>query len=77
MGIYRYLFDRYLKLSYYPKYFKKARIVILRKLGKPDYSETKIYKLIALLDILGKVLETVVAKLLSNYTERKGLLPLK
>ena len=36
--------------------------MILKKLNKPDYSEPKAYQSIVLLDILGKVLETIILK---------------
>ena len=49
--------------------------MILKKPNKPDYSEPKAYWPIALLDILGKVLEIVISKRLVGLAERFGLLP--
>ena len=37
-------------------------IIILYKLNKPNYIDPKVYKLIALLNILKKALEKVVIK---------------
>jgi hypothetical protein len=47
----------------------------LRKPGKPHYSVPGAYRPIHLLNILGKLLEAVMAKRLSYYTETYGLLP--
>ena len=49
--------------------------MILKKLNKPDYSEPKAYRPIALLDILGKALETVILKRLVGLAESYSLLP--
>ena len=49
--------------------------MILKKLNKPDYSESKAYRPIALLDILDKALETVILKRLAGLAESYSLLP--
>ena len=49
--------------------------MVLRKLGKPDYSNPAVYRPIALLNIIGKVLEAVVARKISNLAEDINLLP--
>ena len=49
--------------------------MILKKPKKTDYSESKAYRPIALLDTLGKALETVTAKGLSGIAETNHLLP--
>ena len=69
------LFQAYFDLRYYLRFFKEANTVILKKPNKPDYSEPKVYRPIALLDILGKVLETVISKRLSRLAESYSLLP--
>ncbi len=48
--------------------------VILKKPVKKDYSELKSYRPIALLDILGKALKTVVLRKLSDLVEEYYLL---
>ena len=48
---------------------------ILEKPSKPEYSEVKAYRPIALLCTLSKALETVIAKVLSDCAEEHGLLP--
>jgi len=54
----------------------EANIIVLKKLKKGDYLELKSYKLIVLLDTLGKILEAVVSRRLSNIAEKYELLPL-
>ena len=39
---------------------------MLRKPGKNDYSESKIYYFIALLNILGKILKLIIIKIFIN-----------
>ena len=49
--------------------------MVLKKPGKSDYSSPGAYRPIALLDTLGKVLEAIVARRISNIAERYCLLP--
>ncbi|GMG17056.1 unnamed protein product [Aspergillus oryzae] len=69
------IFTASVNLGYYPEKWKRARIVVLRKPGKPDYTLPGAYRPISLLNTLGKVLEAVMAKRLSYYAEEYGLLP--
>ena len=74
-GVFTYLFQACLDIGYYPRKFKEARTIIFKKFLKPDYSEVKAYRPIALLYILSKALETIIAKILSDYVEEYDLLP--
>ena len=49
--------------------------MVLRKAGKPGYTAPNAYRSISLLNTLGKLLESVVAKRLSYYAEKHKLLP--
>ena len=69
------LFDAYYKLNIYPTAFKRAITVLLRKLKKEDYSDSKVYRLIVLLNILEKALEAVVAERIRFVAETYALLP--
>jgi hypothetical protein len=69
------LFNDYLRLGYYPEHFRTSTIVVLRKPRKPDYSNPKSYRPIALLSTIGKALESVVASRLSYLVEAYDLLP--
>ncbi len=70
------LFQACIEVGHHPPQFKEANTVILKKPAKKDYSELKLYRPIALLDILGKALETVVLRKLSDLAEEHYLLPL-
>jgi hypothetical protein len=71
----RNIFQACLNLGIQPKRWKEATVVMLRKPGKPDYTDPKAYRPIALLNTLGKALETVVAKRVRFLAETHALLP--
>ena len=64
-----------LKASYYPKSFCTARTIVLRKPSRPDYADLGAWRPIALLSTIGKIIETLAARWLSNIAEQAGLLP--
>jgi ribonuclease HI len=69
------IFTASVKLGHHPRRWRGAKIVVLRKPGKPDYSIPGAYRPISLLNTLGKILETVIARRLSYLAEKHGLLP--
>ena len=69
------IFTASIDLGYYPRQWKMAKIVVLRKPGKSDYTSAAAYRSISLLNTLGKLLEAVVARRLSYYAEKYELLP--
>jgi len=58
----------------HPSVWKRASGVVIRKPGKDHYTQLKAYRSISLLRCMGKVVEKVVAELLSDEAERRGLL---
>ena len=64
-----------LTTGYVPKKWKTAKIIPLRKPGKPDYTAPKAYRPISLLLTLSKGLEKLVANRLSFWAESRNLLP--
>ncbi|EED11824.1 reverse transcriptase, putative [Talaromyces stipitatus ATCC 10500] len=70
-----YIFSRSVELGHYPHQWKQARIIVLRKPGKPDYGVPEAYRPISLLNTLGKILEAVMARRLSFWAESYKLLP--
>jgi ribonuclease HI len=60
--------------GYHPKIWKQATGFILKKLKKPDYSQPKAYRVISLLNCLGKVSERILARRLSYLAETTSLL---
>jgi hypothetical protein len=69
------LYQASLDLAYVLATWKMARIVVLRKSNKPDYTKPKAYRPISLLSTLSKGLEAIVANWLSHLAERFHLLP--
>ncbi|CEL11943.1 Putative Reverse transcriptase [Aspergillus calidoustus] len=69
------IFAKSVELSHYPDQWKRARIIVLRKPGKPDYAVPGAYRPISLLNTLGKILEAVMARRLSFWAETWKLLP--
>ena len=59
-----------IRLGYQPKRWKRARGILLEKGGRRDFSLVKSYRVISLLNCLGKVVEKVVAGLLSGHCEK-------
>jgi hypothetical protein len=61
--------------GHFPTPFKTTTTVVLRKPMKPDYTKPNAYRPIALENTIGKVLESVIADVLSYLTEHYELLP--
>ena len=71
------LMRRCLQVGYHPKSWRRATAVALRKPRKPDYSNPRAYRLITLLECLGKVLERIVARRLTYLAGKHNLIPSK
>ncbi|KAJ5927721.1 reverse transcriptase [Penicillium verhagenii] len=69
------LFNACLALGYYPQAFRDSLTVVIRKPGKPDYSNPSAWRPISLLETLGKAFESVIATRLAYLAEEHGLLP--
>jgi len=68
------IFSAYLEIGYFPIVFREMLTVVLRKKGKVDYLLLSSYRLIALENTLGKVLEKLVIERLLEVLERNSLL---
>ena len=68
------LYSSLLDLGHHPTCWKQATGAILKKPNKPDYSVPKAYRVISLLNCLGKVSERILAKRLSYLAETTSLL---
>ena len=53
-----------------------AKIILLKKPGKPDYTDPNAFRPISLLSILGNAIEAVMAERISYLVEKHGFLPL-
>lgn len=69
------LYNACIQLQYYPQHFRESITVALRKPGRGDYGQLKSYRPLALLNTLGKVMESIIAKRISYAVEEHGLLP--
>ena len=59
------IFNASYQIGYVPQKWRIARILPLRKPGKPDYRMAKAYRPISLLATLSKLMELVLARRLS------------
>ena len=69
------LMRKCLRNGYHPKSWRKAIAIALRKPNKPDYSNPRAYRLITLLECLGKILERIVARRLTFLAGELNLVP--
>src|SRR5690606_13323660 len=65
------LFRACITNGYHPLCWRETKGAILAKPNKPDYQAPKAYRIIALLNCLGKIAEKLVAKRLSRSEERR------
>ena len=63
-----------LNIGYHLLIWREAIGAILPKPNKPDYSVPKAYRIIALLNCLGKVSEKIIANRLAIYSEERQIL---
>lgn len=68
------LFRACLELAYFPKVFKTAITTMIPKDGKDTYSSVKSWRPVALLSCIGKILERIMAKRLSQLAIDHNLL---
>lgn len=69
------LFQASLDEGTLPKQWRHAKIIPLKKPNKENYTIAKAWRPISLLATLGKVLESVIAEIISHAVETYGLLP--
>lgn len=63
-----------LEVGHHPTYWKEAIGIVLPKPKKPDYSQPKAYRVISLLNCLGKISERIIAQRLGYLAETTNLL---
>ena len=57
------------RLGIHPRAWKTAKGILLRKPNKPDYTLVKAYRVISLLNCLGKVVEKIAAEAIADHCE--------
>jgi len=68
------LYSSLIHTGYHPTCWRQATGAILKKPAKPDYSSPKAYRVISLLNCLGKVSERILAQRLGYLAETTTLL---
>ena len=68
------IYSKMINTGYHPAVWRQATGAILPKPGKPDYSIPKAYRIITLLNCLGKVSERIMAQRLNYLAETTDLL---
>ncbi len=68
------LFNACITHKYHLKQFKKTQTIVLRKSKKSDYIDLKMYRLIALLNIMSKALKSIMIKRLSDIVKTHQML---
>ena len=68
------LFNACIIHRYHSKQFKKTQTIVLHKLKKSDYINLKMYRLIALFNIMSKALKLIMIKRLSDIVETHCML---
>ena len=68
------LYSKLINTGYHPIIWRQATGAILKKPNKPDYTIPKAYRVISLLNCLGKVSERILAKRLGYLAETTSLL---
>lgn len=56
-------------LGYHPREWKRAHGILLKKRGKRDLTLVKSYRVITLLNFMGKLVEKVIAEQLSQFSD--------
>lgn len=70
------IFNAYFTMGYYPSHFKTlVTIVRCKPAGKRNYTQAKSWRLIAPLNIMGKIFESIMAYRLSYMIEPHQFLP--
>ena len=68
------LYYMLIKLGFHPDCWKDSIGVVIKKLNKENYSDPKSYRIISLLNYLGKISEKIIAERLSYIAETIDLL---
>ena len=72
--IFNTLYPHLIEHGYHPLCWRQATGAILKKQNKPDYTAPEAYRIIALLNCLGKISEKIIATRLAYLAETSDLL---
>jgi len=68
------LYSKLIEIGYHPQIWRQSVGVVLKKSGKDDYSNSRSYRIISLLNCLSKIAEKIIAERLSQFSETTNLL---
>jgi hypothetical protein len=69
-----YLFNAVIRLKYFPLYWKRAKIILIPKPGKPA-ELTSSYRPISLLPIIAKMMEKILLSRIESFLNEKNAVP--
>ena len=68
------VFQACIDVEYYSKLFREAKTIVLKKLKKSDYIFFKVYKSIALLNTINKMLNSIMINKITELAKKNLLL---
>ena len=71
---FNWVYSKLIEQGFHPRCWREGIGIILKKPGKPDYSVPKAYKIITLLNCMGKVAEKIMITRLSYLSQTTNLL---
>jgi hypothetical protein len=74
VSVVKWIFNQSLRLEYCLKHFREFITMFLRKINKSDYFVFKTYRFIALLNILNKIMKSIMTTRLSYAAKKHNLL---
>ena len=68
------IFQICINVEYHSKSFREAKIIMFKKIKKSDYIFFKVYRLIALLNTMNKILKSIMINKITELTKKNSLL---
>ena len=68
------IFQACIDVEYHSKSFREAKIIVLKKMRKSDYISSKVYRSIALLNTMNKILKSIMTNKITELAEKNSLL---
>ena len=69
-----FIFQIYINVEYHSKSFRETKIIMLKKIKKSDYTFFKIYRSIALLNTINKLLKSIMINKITKIAKKNSLL---
>ena len=68
------IFQICINVEYHSKLFREAKIIVLKKMKKSDYTFFKVYRSIALLNTMNKILKSIMINKITELAKKNSLL---